>query len=91
MNCARLLLLEQLSVLDNWSQSPLTASCDQTDGDGFMSEVPLCLSWFPSHANWALSKKRDENEKKKKKRHRPAFHFNWCSSKAQAVFVESFA
>lgn len=66
MNCVRLLLLEQLSVPDNWSQSPLTASCDQTDGDGFMSEVPLCLSWFPSHANWALSKKRDENEKRRR-------------------------
>lgn len=64
MNCTRLLFLKQLSVLDNWSQSLLTASCDQTDEDGFMSEVPLCLPWFHSHANWALSKKRNENEKR---------------------------
>lgn len=93
MNCARLLFLKQLSVPDNWSQSPLTASGDQTDEDGFVSEEPLCLSWFDSHANWALSKKRNENGKKKnsvellsiligaeaKQRH------------SASVFVESFA
>lgn len=60
MNRTGLLFLQQLSVLDNWSQSSLTASCDQTDEDGFMSEVLLSLSWFHSHVNWALSKKRDE-------------------------------
>lgn len=86
MNCARLLFLKQLSVPDNWSQSPLTASGDQTDEDGFVSEEPLCLSWFDSHANWALSKKRNENGKKIKQR-RPAFYFNWCRNKAKALSI----
>lgn len=66
MNCARLFLLEQLCVLDNWSQSPLTASCDQTDEDGFMSEVPLCLSWFQFSRQLGLVKKRGMKIKKKK-------------------------
>lgn len=82
MNCTCLLFLKQLSVLDNWSQTLLTASCDQTDEDGFMSEVPLCLSWFHSRANWAFSKKRNENLKKQCW---PAFYFNWCTIKAKAL------
>ena len=62
MNCTHLLFLKQLSGPNNWSYSLLTASCDQTDENGFVSEVALCLSWFHSHANWALSKPRNENE-----------------------------
>lgn len=95
MNCTRLLFLKQLSVPDNWSQSPLTASCDQTDEVGFMYEVLLCLSWFHSHANWASLKKRNENIKKKTKRSIGLLSILTGAQAKQRhsapVFVESFA